>query len=757
MNKAMNDIGMTRITDEERSFRPLSSAAREVNFRDIFRKIMIRKWVLISTVLLITAVTGILLFSIAPRYTAQTTLIVEPREEILSDLKSVLSNLSTDAETIRSEISIITSRDLAEKVVDQLKLDLEPEFNEALKPKSALAETFSIKNVLGNPLFRRVFGLGEEEPVSEEKLKAREQVAVIDKFLERLETFPLPGSRVISIQFTSENPELAAEITNLVANIYILDQLEAKYEATRKATLWLNNKIEGLRTKVEESDNAVEAYRKQAGLLEGTGGPLVSQQISALNAQMIVAKTSRAEAEARLSQVQQLIRSSGGATSAAEVLQSPIIQSILAQETEVKRKVAELSGEYGDRHPRLINARAELKDLQAKMAGEVNKIVQALRNEVGVARAREASLRKSLVQLEGSLAQSNSAEVQLHALQREAEADKTMLESFLARFEETSAQMDVAVNQPDARIISRAVVPNEPSFPPKKVILVIALMGSTLIGLLLIFVIEQMDSGFRSTEQIEEVTGVRVLGLVPLLSDWGGAGKSPANYILKHPVSMFSESIRSLYTSILTTRIDSPPKKILITSSQPNEGKTSIALCMARSRALAGYKTVLVEADLRRPVVYRLLKSQRKPGLVELMLGKAELADVLFKDEASGAYVIPAGGSVPDPTAILSSQKMKQLLDVLEKEFETIILDSPPVMAASDARILGTDVDLTVFVVRWAKTSREVASLGLRQIVESGGHLGGVVLSLVDPKKHARYGSGDSGYYHSSVRKYYTT
>lgn len=439
------------------------------------------------------------------------------------------------------------------------------------------------------------------------------------------------------------------------------------------------------------------------------------------------------------------------------MLQSPIIHTLLAQETEVKRKLAELSGEYGDRHPRLIGARAELNDLQAKMATEVNKIVQGLRNEVEVARAREAAIRKSLDQLESTLAQSNSAEVQLRALEREANADKAMLESFLARFEETSAQVDVAVNQPDARVISRAVIPNEPSFPPKKVVLVIALMGSTLIGLLLIFVIEQMDSGFHSSEQIEEVTGARVLGLVPLLGDHGGEGKSPANYIVKHPVSMFSESIRSLYTSILTTRIDAPPKKILITSSQPSEGKSSIAICLARSRALAGYKTVLIEADLRRPTFHRVLKTPKMPGLVELMLGKAELADVMVKDEASGALVIPAGSRVPDPTALLASAKMKQLLSDLEREFDTIVLDSPPVMAASDARILGTEVDLSVFVIRWHKTSREVATLGIRQMVEAGGHVGGAVMSLVDPKKHARYGSGDSGYYHSSVRKYYST
>ena len=755
MNKAMNDIGMTRVHDEERAFRPLSVAAREVNIRDIFRRILLRKWVLITTVLLITALTGVLLFSIPPRYTAQTTLIVEPREKIFDDLKAVLSSLSTDAEAIRSEISIIRSRELAEKVVDQLKLDLEPEFNAALRPVGGLRRMLMVDTYLSNPTVRSIFGLRAQEAVPEERRKARERVAIINAFLSRLETFPLPGSRVITIQFTSENPDLAAEVTNLVANIYILDQLEAKYDATRKATLWLNDKIAGLRKTVEASSQAVEDYRRQAGLLEGTGGPLVSQQISALNAQMIVAKTARAEAEARLLQVQQLIRSSGGATSAAEVLQSPIIQALLAQETQVKRKVAELSQEYGDRHPRLIAARAELDDLQGKMAGEVNKVVQALRNEVGVARAREAALSKSLGQMEGSLAQSNSAEVQLHALQREADADKAMLESFLTRFQETSAQMDVAVNQPDARIISRAVIPYEASFPPKKVILVIALMGSTLIGLLLIFVLEQMDSGFRSSEQIEEATGARVLGLVPLLSDWRREGKAPANYILKHPVSMFSESIRSLYTSILTTRIDAPPSKILITSSQPHEGKSSIAVCLARSRALAGYRTVLIETDLRRPSIHRVLNNPRKPGLVELMLGKAELADVLYKDEASGAFVIPAGGSVPDPTAILSSQKMKQLLAALDTQFETVILDSPPVMAASDARILATEVDFTVFVIRWAKTSREVATLGLRQIAESGGRLGGVVLSQVDPKKQARYGSGDAGYYHSTVRKYY--
>jgi polysaccharide biosynthesis transport protein len=220
---------------------------------------------------------------------------------------------------------------------------------------------------------------------------------------------------------------------------------------------------------------------------------------------------------------------------------------------------------------------------------------------------------------------------------------------------------------------------------------------------------------------------------------------------------MFGESIRSLYTSILLAPGEAPPRTLLVTSSQPKEGKTTIALCLGRMRALSGHATVIVEADLRRPSVHRVLGIPRRPGVTELVMGEAKLADVLVKDADSGAYVIPAGKLAPDPTEILASAQMKELLAELARQFELVVVDSPPLVAVADSRLLAPQVDASVMVVRWAKTNRDVVSLAVKQLQESGGHISGVVLSMVDSRKHARYGFADSAYYHGPVRRYYTS
>ena len=405
--------------------------------------------------------------------------------------------------------------------------------------------------------------------------------------------------------------------------------------------------------------------------------------------------------------------------------------------------MAELHEEFGDRHPRMISAKAELADVQGKIQREISKVVNALENEVGVARARETALERGLDQLKARLSQSNTAEVQLRALERDADASRAMLESFLARFEQTSAQLDSSVSDTNARIISRADVPVNPSFPPSKLIVAVALIGSALFAALIVLGIEQMDRGYRSGDQIEKATNLRSLGLVPMVR--GGSGKNPAAHLLRHPSSMFGESIRSLYTSILLSPGEAPPKKLMVTSSQPKEGKTTIAICLGRMRALSGHSTVIIEADLRRPSIHRALGIPRRPGLTDLILGDVQLPDVLIKDADSGAYIIPAGKLAPDPTEILTSPRMKELLNELSREFELVVVDLPPIVAVADARLLAPQVDSAVLVVRWAKTGREVVSLAAKQLQEAGGRIAGAVLSMVDSKKHARYGFADFG------------
>lgn len=734
---------------------------RSFDFADFLRIFWRRRSLFIGIVALLMLIAVVVLTAITPLYTAQTDVIIENRErKVVADLQAVLGDVMPDKEGLLSEIEVIRSRGIAEKVIRELGLASDPEFNSALKPKGIVGEFLtSSRDLLAQHLPPEIFAalLGDDEPkLSEEERRIREQEQVIDTFLDRLAVSVKGQSRVIVIKFTSEQPEMAARIANAVADTYIVEQLEAKFEATQRANQWLAGKLQDLRKQVAASDSAVEEYRRRAGLLKSKDGTLISQQVANLNAQLIIARSDRAAADARLAQVRQLIRTVGGAGSAADVLGSPTIQELSRQEAMVKRKIAELSEELGNRHPRLISARAELKDLQAKIQTEVGKVVQKLQSEAGVARAREASLLASTQQMEARLGQANASEVQLHALEREADANKALMQQFLSRFEQISAQADLVGQQTNSRVLSRAVPPEHPSEPKKLQILALVFVAASALAAALVLLVENMDRGFRSGEQIEASTGARALGLIPVFKgrrrDGGAAG-----WVVKNPSSLFGESVRSVYTSLLISNVNPAPRTLLITSSQPREGKSTLACCLARISAISGKRVLIVEADLRKPSVHRIMGVEQSPGLADYWRGEATRTDILHEDSTTGAWVVPAGRLGVDPTRVLSASKIHQLLAEFGREFDLVIVDSPPLMAVSDARLLAPEMNATLFVVRWGKTHREVVRQGLKELLGTGAPLAGTVLSMVDPNKHARYGFGDSGYYYRGVKSYYAS
>ena len=539
-------------------------AERQFDVMEFFRVFWRRKSLLIGIVVLLTALAAAVLAMVKPLYTAQTDVIIENREQKVSDLKAVLGDILPDKEGLLSEIEVIRSRSIADRVIDRMGLFNDPEFNESLKPKSLLATWLgdaqeALERYLPPEVFA-VFSGDETKLLSESDRQAREHDQVVDAFLDRLSVSVKGQSRVIVIYFTSEDPVKAARISDMVADAYIVEQLEAKFAATKRANQWLAGKLQDLRKQVAASEGAVEAYRQRAGLLQSKEGTLISQQVADLNTQLLVVRSERAAADARLDQVRQMIRAAGNAQAAADVLGSPTVQELSKQEAEVKRKIAELSEEMGDRHPRLISARAELKDLQAKLALEVNKVVQKLENEAAVARARESSLMRSTQQLEGKLGQANASEVQLRALQRDSDANKALLQQFLSRSEEITAQSDLLAQQTNARILSKAVVPETPSEPKKLQILALVFVVASALAAAVVLVVENKGSK----------------------RDGGLAG-----YIVKNPSSLFGEAVRSVYTSILISHNKPAPRTILITSSQPKEGKTTLATCLTRICAIS--------------------------------------------------------------------------------------------------------------------------------------------------------------------------
>ena len=566
---------------------------------------------------------------------------------------------------------------------------------------------------------------------------------------------------MIAINARTTDPKLAAALANTVSDLYLLEQLDAKFEATRRATDWLNDRVGELRLQVEASERAVEEYRREHGLVQGKGTTVTEQQISEITTQLILARTKTAEAEARLRQIRSLVDSEGGVESVADVLASPLIHRLREQETDVARRAAEMATELGPRHPRMINITAELEEVRAKLGAEVEKIVRGLTNELEVARIRERTLDRNLENLKVVAARTNTAQGRLRVLEREAAANRDLFDTVLARWKETGRQDEI--QHADARIISYAEVPRGPSSPKKARIVGAAWAFSTFLGIVLVFLVEQLDSGFRSSEQIEDMTGIGTLSLIPLLTMLRAGTKGPTDYVMKKPASSFAESLRTLFTGVLISRVDDAPKSILVTSSLPEEGKTTIAVSLARLLARSGRQVLLLDADLRRSGAGKLLglanepRTRPAPGSERGHVHRCDPPRPGFGSERAAGRP----GSPPNSSELLGSSRMKSLLPMLCDTYDLVIIDSPPVHVVSDARILARMVDTTVFVVRWAAIRREVATLALRQIVESGASLAGVALSMVNVRKNARYGYGDSGYYYGygssrKYRRYYT-
>lgn len=720
----------------------------EIELGDLLRKLWRRRRVIFGTTASLTILAAVLVFQLTPLFTATTRVMIEPRRSQVVNVQAVLSGLLPDTETINSEIQVIQSRQLAQRIVKSLKLDQDPEFNPSLRPKSFWSWVSSYKSLLPA-------ALSSPEPVSTpEQVEERVRTVVTDTFLEKLTVVSMFRSWVIEIAVRTDDPHKSALIANTVADLYIVEQLEAKFEATRVASKWLSDRLAALRQEVEISERAAEQYRREAGIVEGRDSVTgATQQLTEINTELVLAASRRAEADARLNQVKILLKFKRDVGSIGEVLNSPLIQRLLEQESEVLRRNGELSAEFGPKHPRMINLKAEIRDLRRKIATEIDKIVQGLSSEVEVAIARERSLAGNLRRLEVRIGIINQKQVQLRALTRDALANRTVYESFLARFKEMGGQEDL--QQPDARIISRAGLPISQSYPKKTLMIALAFMGSLMLGMGLVFVVERLDSGFRSMSQIEQFTRFPALGLVPQVT--GKYRNAPERIVLDEPISAYGESMRNLFVSLMLSNVDKPPKVVLFTSSMPGEGKSVVSLSLARTVALSGRKALLIDCDLRQPVIHDKMELPRTPGLVELLADRAELSEVIRRDEATGADLIMAGEQVVNTVDLLGSEQMKKLLATFSKTYDLVILDSPPVLAVADARVLATQADKTVFVVRWERTRRDAAMLALRQLDAANGNIAGIVLSRVDVKKHAAYGFADSGYYHGKYKKYYTT
>ncbi len=730
-----------------------------------------RKMIIIATAFIVTTFAVLSVMQATPLYIAEAQLVVERQRERTLEFSQVLSGGRLDRYTNRTEAAVLMSRGLAGKVVDELDLVNHPLFNSSLaepKPKG-LMDRIDIRGFVKD--FARSLipdwvrdelrgetdaSQGEEEEYTREEMAAFFREDVIESFLSGVDVDSSERSRVLEVTYVSSDPDFAAEAANALAEVYINETVLRKFAANARATDWLNQQSAELRQRLEASQTALEAHRRSMGFIDTEGqSSVLVQQLAQLNIDLVRARSARAEADARFKQIQKLLESEGGTESAATVLDSPLIQKLREQETEVIRQLSELKTQLRGQHPRLILKESELEDLRKKINREVEKITSSLGNELEIAAIREQTTAEEIEKLKAAIHKQNESVVTLRALEAEVEANDSIYQAILTRFKETDVQDD-ATQQADARLISPAVPPLRPSYPRKKLIVFVALMASTVAGIVLVFILEHLDSGFRSLPQIEEFTGMPPLGVMPKLQGFAMRHLRPQDAVLEKPNSLFAESIRSIRTSIMLSSRPSP-KSILVTSSVPGEGKTSLTLTLGRSAGKAGQRVIVVDCDMRLPSVHEELDIPNLRGLAEYLEGTAELEEIIEIDDQSGMHFITAGHIAPNPTDLLNSERMDRLIERLTQGYDLVLFDTPPVLAISDALVISKHMDKCVYAVRWGETNRAAAKVGIRNLLESRADVAGVVLTQVDVRRHSGYNYGGHGDTYGTYSKYYSS
>ena len=434
---------------------------------------------------------------------------------------------------------------------------------------------------------------------------------------------------------------------------------------------------------------------------------------------------------------------------------NPAIAGLRGQEAEVSRRIGDLAKAYGESYPSVLQARSEQRQIQAFIAAEVAKIISSVNGDVEAARAKEAELQQQVSQLEQQAGGLGLQEVELRQLQREAQSTQAIYEDFLSRSQELREQQNI--QQPDARILSPSALLPGKVYPRYGLTMIVAILVGLGIGVVAIGVLERLDDGLRSGEQIERLTGRPLVGMIPRLARGKLRQFTPARFAIESPTSAYAEALRSAFTAITLSSVDKPPKVILVTSSLPGEGKStfacSLAGLMARSNPVM--RIVVVDCDLRRSSVVSSLGVPATGGTIdEYLAGRKTLDETLGRDERSGLYYVPARRNTPNSAEILNSNVMRAFVQGLARQFDLVILDTPPLKTVSDPLVTVQLADYVIFVVRWEQPIRELAVNALNQMRDLRKHVG-VVLAQVNVRRHSRYGYSDV-YCNSKYRGYYT-
>ncbi|ADM09345.1 hypothetical protein PB2503_06397 [Parvularcula bermudensis HTCC2503] len=694
-----------------------------------------------AAAVLTLAVVMAITFQLTPIYASEARVVLNARETQALDVSAIIAGISPDAATVDTEVQLIASRSLARKVADDLNLYADPEFNPTLTEEEGW-----LSRLLPEQLRR-------DEQISETVMRER----TLNRLMEAVDVQRAGITYAIKITAESRDPEMAARLANAFAESYVVDTLDQKFDTYELISNHLDEAVAEHQEKLRIAENAVERYRADNGLLSAKGSLLAEQQISDLQAELIIQEAELSERQAKLFGVNRRLSLGANLDGISDVLASPVIGSLRAQQAELSRRRADLENRYGPLHPSLDKLQSEEVELSAKIDAEIERIVGSLRNDVDVARQRVTTLKQSIADLRNSLTDDNQALVRLRELERIADVNRRNYEQLLQR----SQQADLFENlaEADARIADEAFVPTTPVFPNTKINLALGLLLGGAMGAFMIVLAEIFDSGLRTEEDIERQLGTKLIAAVPLLSAarLKKAGSQAETYVLDKPLSPFAESYRTLRSAlVLGSGKAERGQVVAITSAVSGEGKTVSALALGRIAAMSGDRVLLVDCDIRRRVLSSQFSSDDVTiGLAEIIGGEALLDEALVDDDRSDMTVLPVREDRSGQGDLFSGRGFAAFLEQVRQSYDLIILDTAPLSAVADSRAVASAADRVVHCVRWKQTPVVVAKNARKILGEIDTVLMGTLLTQVDVKAQSGYGYQGSERYYGQNGRYY--
>lgn len=703
-------------------------------------------WVIVGSGAVVSVLAYLIASAMTPMFSSSARLLIETRQQNIVSIEELYGIDGKASEYFRTQLEIMNSRPLVERVVQDLQLTKHPEFDQ----NQAQPSVFS---------WQKYWPFGDEQKAAKVSDEAILRSAV-SKVLANLSIDPIPNTTIVRIGFESADPELAFLVPNAMGEAYIEDNLESRVQLTQRATSWLTERLGGLREKLDESERALQAYREREDLVDVSGvETLAAKELSELSSRLVDARKRTAQAKVQLETV---------GTTESEfrvawetlpgVVGDALIQQLKGDERRADSAFAEIRQRYGPKHPKFIAAQAQLASARDAYRSRVERVVSGFQSAYDQALADQRELERGVERARQETQNLNRKRFDLTELERQVETNRQLYDLFFRRFQETSAASFEAAN---ARFVDKALRPGGPVKPRKTYTAAVSGILSMLAAIGLIFLREMMDNTVRSAEEVESKLHQGLIGVLPFEKSVGKSSQSASQLYFSKEHFGFSEAVRSLRTSVVLASVDDPHKIIVVTSSVPGEGKTTVASNLAVALGQME-KVLLIDADMRRPSLasdYEL--GSGIVGLAELVANSAEGKDCIHRLKDRRLDILPAGSVPPNPLDLLSSQRFAKLLQTLSQNYDRIVIDSAPTQSVSDSLVLSRYADALIYVVRSDATAASIAKNGIERLLRVGAPVIGVVLNQFDPESSSRYGyygtSGKYGYYgHGYASKTYS-